>query len=68
MLKDHSSYQPFPSEPVGRRGFQFVVCPHSGSSAIRHVLKQAGLEVFEEQAMRLKAAFCTLDVNGTGTV
>jgi len=68
MLRDPGTYQPFPAETVGRRGFQFALGAHSGASAIRYLLQKAGIEVSEEMVARLKSVLAD-DIpalNGTG--
>jgi len=47
MLKDTSSFEPFPPEQVGGRR-RYVLGKHSGRALIRHVLEEDGRSVSDE--------------------
>jgi homocitrate synthase NifV len=53
LLKDPYSYQPFLPEAVGAPGTRFVVGKHTGSAALRHILRSRGIEVKPEIAKEL---------------
>jgi homocitrate synthase NifV len=53
LLKDPYSYQPFLPEAVGAPGTRFVVGKHTGSAALRHILRSRGIEVKPEIAREL---------------
>lgn len=53
LIKDSSAYQPFPPEEVGVGDTRFVVGKHTGSSALRHVLRERGIELDEKEARAL---------------
>ncbi|MCL6554504.1 MAG: 2-isopropylmalate synthase, partial [Firmicutes bacterium] len=48
-------YEPLPPEAVGNRR-RIPIGKYSGVHAIRHRLKQAGIEITEDQARRVLAA------------
>ncbi len=54
MFKDSRAYEPFAPELAGRPGRRFVLGTHSGASAIRHLLEQAGIPVSLSQAQALR--------------
>jgi homocitrate synthase NifV len=54
MFKDDRAYEPFAPEQVGRSDRRFVLGTHSGATAIRHLLKQAGIRVSPWQAQALR--------------
>lgn len=54
MLRDTRAYEPFPPQLTGRNGRRFVLGAHSGETAIRHLLGQAGIQVSSEQAKALR--------------
>ena len=54
MLKEPCAYEPFAPQLAGHGGRRFVLGPHSGSAAIRHLLGQAGITVSAQQAQRLR--------------
>jgi homocitrate synthase NifV len=53
LLKDPLTYQPFPSEAVGRQGNEFVVGKHSGTRVIEHLLRENGIRIDRSGARRL---------------
>ncbi len=52
ILKVKESFEPFPPELVDRQ-HQFVLGKHSGSHALEHILKEAGVKIDREQARTL---------------
>jgi homocitrate synthase NifV len=66
MLKDPRAYEPFAPRQAGHHGRRFVLGSHSGSAAIRHLLRQAGITVSAQQAQRLRPllAGCSQTRNG----
>ncbi len=54
MFKESRAYEPFAPELAGRPGRRFVLGTHSGASAIRHLLEQAGIHVSLSQAQALR--------------
>ena len=55
LLKDSHAYQPFSPENVGRPGTQLVAGRHSGTTVLRHLMAQAGVELPSGDARRLLA-------------
>lgn len=53
LLKDPYSYQPFLPEAVGASETRFVVGKHTGSAALRHILRSRGIDVNPEIAREL---------------
>lgn len=53
VLKDPDTYQPFSPEMLGRKGAQLLVGLHSGSAALRHTMKEAGLVLDDQKTERL---------------
>lgn len=53
LLKNPSTYQPFPPEMVGRKCARLVVGRHSGTHMIRHLMEDAGVILNAEEAQRL---------------
>ncbi|WP_155304567.1 homocitrate synthase/isopropylmalate synthase family protein [Desulfosarcina widdelii] len=73
LLKDPSSYQPFSPETVGHKRSRLVVGRYSGTSVIRHLMKQAGvvlnddetrrlLSVVQDESLRKRTAFSPLEL------
>jgi homocitrate synthase NifV len=54
MLKDPRAYEPFDPSQAGHQGRRFVLGTHSGATAIRHLLAEAGIEVSCSQARSLR--------------
>lgn len=54
MLKDCRAYEPFAPQQVGRGDRRFVLGAHSGSAAICHLLRQAGIRISPGQARALR--------------
>ena len=54
MLKDARAYEPFDPRQVGHRDRRFLLGTHSGSTAIRHLLRQAGIHISASQAQSLR--------------
>jgi len=54
MFRDARAYEPFAPQLVGRADRRFVLGSHSGATAIRHLLGQAGINVSSRQAQALK--------------
>jgi homocitrate synthase NifV len=54
MFNENSTYEPFAPQSVGRAGRRFVLGAHSGTSAIRRLLHQAGIHISKGQAQALK--------------
>jgi homocitrate synthase NifV len=61
MLRDARAYEPFDPSLVGRSGRRLVLGAHSGASAIRHLLAQAGIHVSCSQARNLRPLLARLD-------
>jgi len=54
MLKDARAYEPFAPQQAGHANRRFVLGSHSGSTAIRHLLRQAGIRITARQAQTLR--------------
>lgn len=54
MFKESRAYEPFDPEHVGRNQRRFILGGHSGTSAIRRLLEQAGITVSSSQARALR--------------
>ena len=54
MLKDDRAYEPFAPSKAGHQNRLYVLGAHSGTTAIRHLLGQAGIRVSARQARNLK--------------
>jgi len=54
MLHDSRTYEPFDPNLVGRNDRRFVLGTHSGTTAIRHILREAGIAATKGQARALK--------------
>lgn len=54
MLKDTRAYEPFDPRQAGHRDRRFLLGTHSGSTAIRHLLRQAGIHISAKQAQSLR--------------
>jgi homocitrate synthase NifV len=54
MLKDSRSYEPFAPQQAGHADRRFVLGTHSGSTAIRNLLWQAGIRISAKQAQNLR--------------
>lgn len=52
MLRDHTSYEPFPAAELARHS-EFVIGKHSGSDSVVVALAQAGLEATRGEASRM---------------
>lgn len=55
ILKNPDTYQPFPPEILGRKSAQLVVGRHTGSTVIRHLMKNHGVFLDAEKTERLLA-------------
>jgi homocitrate synthase NifV len=53
LLQDEHAFQPFLPQELGEPPARFVIGKHSGSSAIRHVLRQRGIEIEDAQSRSL---------------
>ena len=49
LLRDRATYEPFPSEEVGRAVSDFVIGRHSGSAAVAEACRAAGLNLGESE-------------------
>ena len=54
MLKDARSYEPFAPQLAGHSNRRFVLGTHSGGTAIRNLLRQAGIRISTRQAQSLR--------------
>jgi homocitrate synthase NifV len=54
LLKDPETYEPFCPEDIGRHRSEFVIGTHSGSAAIRHLLKSQGISLPPADAVKLR--------------
>jgi homocitrate synthase NifV len=54
MLKDPRTYEPFAPQQAGHGNRRFVLGSHSGSTAIRHLFRQAGIRISARQAQTLR--------------
>ncbi|MGE0087537.1 MAG: hypothetical protein AB7S75_24270 [Desulfococcaceae bacterium] len=53
LLCDPRTYEPFPSEAIGRSSREFVLGKHSGTGIIRYLLEKAGIRLDRSQAENL---------------
>ena len=63
MFKDSRAYEPFDPHRVGRSDRRFVLGSHSGFSAVRQMLEQAGIHVSRRQAKSLVPLFRGIHCN-----
>jgi len=54
MFKDARAYELFEPQQAGHANRRFVLGSHSGSTAIRHLLRQAGIRISARQAQTLR--------------
>jgi homocitrate synthase NifV len=54
MFNDARSYEPFTPQQAGHPDRRFVLGSHSGSAAIRNLLRQAGIRISARQAQNLR--------------
>jgi len=54
MFRDTRAYEPFPPQLAGHETRRFLLGTHSGATAIRHLLKKAGIRVSSRQAQALR--------------
>ncbi len=54
MFKDARAYELFAPQQAGHGNRRFVLGSHSGSTAIRHLLRQAGIRISTRQAQTLR--------------
>lgn len=54
MFSDVRSYEPFSPQQAGHGDRRFVLGSHSGGTAIRHLLRQAGIRISARQAQSLR--------------
>ncbi|MEJ2158152.1 MAG: hypothetical protein P8X96_22720 [Desulfobacteraceae bacterium] len=54
MFREIRAYESFSPDQVGRSGRRFVLGAHSGTTAIRHLLNQAGIAISSSQAKALR--------------
>jgi len=57
MFKERRTYEPFEPQDIGRLERRFVLGAHSGTTAIRRLLGQAGINITPIQARALKPLF-----------
>ncbi len=50
LLRDPRTYEPFPSEAIGRSPREFILGKHSGTGIIRHLLEKTGIRIDRAQA------------------
>lgn len=55
MFRDDRAYEPFAPHQVGRPNRRFVLGSHAGTTAIVHLLNQAGVQISRQQAYCLKS-------------
>ncbi|MGW8187420.1 MAG: homocitrate synthase/isopropylmalate synthase family protein [Desulfobacterales bacterium] len=53
-IKDPATYEPFCPQDIGREPSEFVIGTHSGSAAIRHLLKGQGISLTPVAAVKLR--------------
>jgi len=56
ILKDPTTYQPFPPEMLGRERAQLVAGRHSGAAVLKHLMAEAGVVLPGEKTGRLLRA------------
>jgi len=60
LLRDRTTYEAFDPRSIGRRASQIVIGKHSGRAALRHALRDQGLDVdagqLEQLLPRVRAA------------
>jgi homocitrate synthase NifV len=54
MFKDARAYEPFTPQQAGHTDRSFVLGTHSGGTAIRNLLRQAGIRISARQAQSLR--------------
>jgi homocitrate synthase NifV len=54
LFKDPATYEPFCPQDIGRNRSEFVIGTHSGSAAIRHLLKNQGISLPPADAVKLR--------------
>ena len=54
LLKDPATYEPFCPADIGRKRSDFVIGTHSGSAAIRHLLRGQGISLPPADAVKLR--------------
>jgi homocitrate synthase NifV len=54
MLRDVRAYEPFSPDLAGHEKRRYVLGTHSGTAAIRHLLKEAGIRISAQQADALR--------------
>lgn len=54
MFRDNRAYEPFAPQLIGRTNRRFILGSHSGTTAIRSLLGQAGIRISSRQAWALK--------------
>ncbi len=54
MLRDTRAYEPFSPDLAGHEARRYVLGTHSGTTAIRHLLKEAGICASAQQAHALR--------------
>jgi homocitrate synthase NifV len=54
MLNDDRAYEPFSPQQAGHLDRRFVLGSHSGGTAIRHLLRKAGIRISARQAQSLR--------------
>lgn len=58
MFRDARAYEPFAPQLVGRAERRYLLGAHSGATAIRHLLGQAGIQISSQQARALRPLLC----------
>ncbi len=56
ILKDPTTYQPFPPERVGREKTRLVAGRHSGTHVLKHMMTEAGMAISQQEAQLLLEA------------
>jgi homocitrate synthase NifV len=54
MFRDARAYEPFAPQLAGHSDRRYVLGTHSGSTAIRHLLRQVGIRISARQAQTLR--------------
>jgi hypothetical protein len=54
MLRDVRAYEPFSPDLAGHEKRRYMLGTHSGTAAIRHLLKEAGIRISAQQADALR--------------
>lgn len=65
MFNDARSYEPFTPQQAGHPDRRFVLGTHSGSTAIRNLLRQAGIRISAKQAQSLRPLLAGCGTAGT---